>query len=246
MSRISLELVPDSKQIENGIHHLQSIVSGVSAINIPDLPDKFSVRSWEACATQQLSGYGRIAHIRASDCNPDQPLPFANAVNKGIVTELLVVSGDPPNSLRKQYHVTVFEVLKRIRNEFPTILVYAALDPYRISIQSEIMYMERKIEAGFDGLFTQPFFSLNLLRVYQELLLDTKIYWGLCPVITDGSRSYWEKRNKVLFPNNFKATLDWNIKFGRDFLKFVNETGGNTYIMPIRIPLQTYLPGIFE
>jgi hypothetical protein len=35
MSRISLELVPDPKQIENGIHHLQSIVSGVSAINIP-------------------------------------------------------------------------------------------------------------------------------------------------------------------------------------------------------------------
>ncbi len=107
------------------------------------------------------------------------------------------------------------------------------------------MYMERKIEAGFDGLFTQPFFSLNLLRVYQELLLDTKIYWGLCPVITDGSRSYWEKRNKVLFPHGFKTTLDWNIKFGRDFLKFVNETKGNVYIMPIRIPLQTYLPGIF-
>ncbi len=48
--------------------------------------------------------------------------------------------------------------------------IYAGLDPYRDSLQSELNYTNEKLEAGADGLFTQPFFDLRWMEIYADHL----------------------------------------------------------------------------
>jgi len=158
---------------------------------------------------------------------------------------VLVVRGDPPRDLsQRTYPNSSEEVIRRLKLRFPALRVYAAFDPYRHGFYQELEGVRRKLDAGADGFFTQPIFDLNLLNVCADLLRGQDVFWGITPVLGDRSRGYWETTNKVVFPAEFKPTMEWNKAFAVRALQTIRELGGNAYLMPLRVNLRDYLGGI--
>ena len=61
---------------------------------------------------------------------------------------------------------------------------------------------------------------------------------------TERSLSYWQNRNKAVFPSSFEPTLAGNRAWAKDVLTFAQEVGGHVYFMPIKESVREYLGGI--
>lgn len=243
--RISVELVPrDSPSLLADATLLSDRFPSVTQLNIPDLL-RFPLRSWDACAMTRSIFPLSIPHIRAIDMPSDGPLaPIESLVAQGI-TEVIVVTGDPPQEMRRRvYPTTAVSLIRRIKRDWPNLKVYAAYDPYRQGIRAELDYAAGKLDAGADGFFTQPFFDLRLLEIHAELLAGQVVFWGVSPVMTDKSRAYWEATNRAVFPREFVASLEWNQEFARRALQFLRSVGGHVYFMPIKIDIGSYLSSV--
>ena len=245
-TRVSIELVPRSHEsllrdagiIRNGFPR-------VDGLNIPDLL-RLTVRSWDACRLTADHFPRSIPHIRAMDI----PLRGRSSVLEKIeasgLGEVLVVRGDPPSDLKHTvFPTTTVEAIRRIKREMPSVKVFAGADPYRQSLVAEREYISRKLDAGADGFFTQPFFDTRLLEVFAEILLPSTVFWGVAPVVSSAGRAYWESTNSVHFPTSFEATLSWNQAFARNVLELAEATMTNIYFMPIRIDLASYFAEVF-
>jgi methylenetetrahydrofolate reductase (NADPH) len=254
---ISLEIVPRSAA--SVIEDLRTCASypDITRINIPDLT-RFNLRSWEACGI--LAGVscpsgipgasGFIPHLRARDFSPDEPFPLTGFFREHRIGRALVISGDADDDgdLSPQRPGAVSfsaPFIKKLKSEMPDLEIYAAFDPYRTNIRYELDYLTVKEEAGASGFVSQPFFDLRLLEIYSEYLEGKKIFWGVTPVLSSGSRNYWESRNRTIFPKSFRADLFWNVSFGRQVLDFCGKNRFNVCLMPVRVNLNEYLSGLF-
>lgn len=249
MSVISVELVPRSIE---GLRSDLSIVqqfSQVSAINIPDLLS-CPIRSWNAASIAREFFPRAIAHVRAIDINPHEKNIFIDQVKAAGIRELLVVHGDIPQQFNRPiYSTTTLQAIELCRESLsPDVLVYAAIDPYRSGLRKELDYAREKIMAGACGFFTQPFFDFRFLQIVAEQLESYKVFWGITPVVTiKAQEGYWETKNNVVFPKNFRPTLEWNQEFARQILDFlVQHSQHDVYLMPIKVDIKTYLAGIFS
>lgn len=245
MSRIAVELVPREKHaLIEELEMLNSQFPQIDLVNIPDIL-RFNMRSWEAC-TYSSHYIKTIPHIRAIDMDVNELLPIADFLSEAQVDEVLIISGDAPQDLYyRTYPTTSIEMIKKFKRELPNVKVYAAIDQYRSSIKDEYDYIQRKIEAGADGFFTQPFFSLELIDFYANILKGQQVFFGVSPVTSIKSKSYWENRNRVVFPSDFDLSLDWNVNFARNVLDYVKEKDLNVYFMPITISVKEYLSSVF-
>lgn len=243
--RISLELVPrDEAALLRDAVLLREKFPSVGQLNVPDLL-RFPLRSWEACAITHAHFPVSIPHIRAIDMPPDGPLKDIESIIEKGIDQVLVVSGDPPQEMgRRVYPTTAVNLIRRLKREWPRLRIYAAYDPYRQGLQAESDYAASKLDAGADGFFTQPFFDIRLLAIHAEILADQTVFWGVTPVTTDKSRSYWAATNHAVFPREFAPSLEWNQKFARRVLEFSRDSGGHVYLMPIRVDLERYLTGV--
>lgn len=248
MNRISIELVPRNQEsLFAAFELVKENFPFINTVNIPDLR-RFELRSWDACRMAAPYFAHSIPHLRASDFCLDQPKPLFAMVRQNRFSELLVVQGDPHENEERgpRRPATTLELIQLLAAEMPELKIYAALDPYRSGVQAEVDYLHAKRAAGAAGFFTQPFFDLRLAEIYLEQLAGIDVYWGVSPVLSAKSESYWRKRNRAFFPTGFEPTLGWNQKFGREMLRFVHQVGGNIYFMPIRVDLFDYLCGIFD
>ena len=50
------------------------------------------------------------------------------------------------------------------------------MDPYRQSLKAEIEYCHLKLQAGSDGLFTQPIFDENLVELLLNQKFDSELF----------------------------------------------------------------------
>ncbi len=243
--RISLELVPRNKEsILQEVEKISRNLKKVNVINIPDLL-RFDLRSWEACGHVKPYFRDAIPHFRAVDINLNAPLPMANFLAENNLKEIIVISGDIPQDMsRKMYPSDVLDVIKKFKTEIPGIKIYAGFDPYRQGIHKELEYAHAKRDAGADGFFTQPFFDIRLFDIHAELLQTYDVFWGVSPVLSMNSKNYWETRNKVIFPSNFKPTLEWNRDFAQTVLNRISSMNGNAYFMPIRASVMDCFGGI--
>lgn len=242
MPRFCIELVPrDSIALERELEIVQRLCPLVQTVNIPDLL-QFPLRSWEGCALAQRWFPTTIPHLRAIDFDLEQPLTIAETLRHFHINEVLVISGDQPLDMsRRSYRTTTCELIRALKRALPTLKVYAGIDPYRSAIREELDYVRLKCDAGADGFFTQPFFDLRYMEIYHDLLAGLDLYWGVCPVLSEKSRDYWQNRNQAFFPPDFRSDLAWNRDFARKALDFSARTGSNLYFMPIRANLQAYL-----
>ena len=186
-----------------------------------------------------------IPHIRAWDFDLEGGCEALVQAVAGF-SEVLIVSGDPdPKNPVERPRDHCLKVISKVRELFPETRVFAGLDPYRSGMQDEFKYVREKIEAGACGLFSQPFFSIDLLRAYRDLLPENiDIFWGVSPVMSEKSKAYWIDVNKALFPRNFDFSLEGNQSLARTILDEVRKNGDHIYFMPIRMEAAEYLKGI--
>lgn len=244
--RVSVELIPRS---ETGVladaQTVCTAMPAANAFNIPDLT-RFALRSWEACALTQAVLPSCIPHIRAIDIPPQGVSAMGEALLAAGLSEILVVKGDAPHDLSRQTYPNTSEaIIRKFKQEYPQLRVYAAFDPYRHSFRTELDGVARKLDAGADGFFTQPYFDRRLLEMSLEMLCGQYVFWGIAPVIGARSQAYWETTNQVVFPSGFTPTLHWNRRFAQRAIPTIQEAGGNIYFMPIRVDLTSYLTGLF-
>ncbi|MDR2313307.1 MAG: methylenetetrahydrofolate reductase [Spirochaetaceae bacterium] len=269
---VSLEIVPRSFLSLKEDFLLCRSYDAINCINFPDLT-RFSIRSWEACAsfprdtgTDAAGAEAALPvlmpHLRARDFSPDAPFPLRGYFRKWNIRRVLVIAGDPPNDggnkpgedffryppvlSRKCPEETATVVfIKKLRTEMPELEIYVAFDPYRTNIRYELDYLEQKEKAGAVGFMSQPFFDLRLLEIYAEYLEGKQVFWGVAPVLSMQSQAYWESRNRAVFPRSFRADITWNIDFAKRVFNFCGRNNFNLYLMPIKLNLKTYLRGIF-
>ena len=224
----------------------------VRTVNLPDLT-RFSLRSWQACALAQPTHPRAIPHLRACDVDlldEGREGRLGLTELKGLCArhrfrEVIVVQGDEPEAqaLGARTPRSV-ELIAALHEGLPDLAIYAALDPYRASPQRERDYALEKREAGACGFFTQPFFDLRYLEVWDDLLAGETLYWGLTPILTPGNRRYWERRNRAFLPSDFEPTLAWNRDHARRVIAWAEAQRAALYFMPIRADLVDWVGGL--
>jgi len=242
---ISVELVPRSRpSVISDLDLIERDLAPIGMVNIPDLL-RFSLRSWEACSIAVGRFERVIPHLRAMDHRVEDADRLASLLRDLGIREALVVRGDSPQDLARPVHATTSaEFIRALNNVDPKLRLCAAFDPYRQGLRSELDAVQEKFAAGASGLFTQPFFDLRLIQVCADLLPATEIFWGISPVMTGGSRRYWEVKNRAVFPSDFEPTFKWNRAFAANCLEWARDSGTNIYFMPIRINISEYLTGL--
>ena len=247
MKRVSVELVPRRKDtFLKELELLKVNFPLVDTLNIPDII-RYEVSSLESCELAKPLFAHVIPHIRAGVINKDEDIPFKDFLAKNEINEVLVVLGDEPQEQAKGFTpCTSIDLIKKFKLQIPKMKVYAAIDQYRSTFDEEYEYIQRKIDAGADGFFTQPFFDLKLIEFYSKKLKGVEIFWGISPVATERSKAYWETNNKVKFPSDFKPTLEWNRTFAKEAFGFVKASNSNIYFMPIKADVVEYLTGIVK
>jgi len=243
MPSISIELVPRSVQLlEEECLAIKAKFPTLEVANIPDIL-RMPLRSWESCRIAKRYFRRVIPHLRAIDfC-----LAEAGAIEEAIAgfDEVLIVSGDPPRDFsRRTYPTTSVDLIAFVKQRFPHIRVYAGVDPYRSGPRAELGYVKRKRDAGADAFFTQPFFCLHLLDAYISMLASYDVFWGISPVLSEKSRSYWEATNQAVFAADYQHTMEYNQRFARSFLDRLSGDRSHVYFMPIRTDTVMYLEGI--
>lgn len=243
---ISVELVPRTeKDLRGELQLIKNNDFPISLINIPELL-RFDIHGWEGAAIAQEYGFETMPHIRALDIDLLNELPMKKYLRDRKIKKVLVITGDPPQSMATKVYPTIStDIISKFRQEMPEVEVYAGIDQYRSSMRQEMYQVRRKLQAGATGFFTQPFFDMRYIEMYAEMLEGLDVYWGISPVLSENSVSYWKIKNNIIFPKDFEPTLDWNINFARKVGEFVERTGGNMYIMPIKADLAKYMGSVF-
>lgn len=245
MHKISIELVPrDREALQQELQLVRELFPTIDTINMPDLL-KFPLRSWEACCQAKHLFPHAIPHLRAIDFDLGKPFPLVETFAQNGIDSVLVITGDQPQDMsRRVYRTGSVDLIRTIKAQMPALKVYAGIDPYRSGIKDELDYVKRKLDAGAEGFFTQPFFDLRLMDIYHDLLSGIDTFWGVSPVMSVRSKDYWDNLNNAIFPPDFEPTLQWNRCFARQCLEFARKTDSGIYFMPIRVDLAEYLGGI--
>jgi len=245
LHKISIELVPRGhEELQQEMQLVRDNFPALNTINIPDLL-KFPLRSWDACSQAKQIFSRTIPHLRAIDFDLTKPFPLVETFKLNGIDTVLIIAGDQPQDMsRRVFRTSSVELIRAIRAQMPDLRIYAGIDPYRSGVKTELDYIKRKIDAGADGFFTQPFFELRLMEIFYDLLPGVEVFWGVSPVTSMRSKDYWGNLNNAIFPPDFEPTLQWNRAFAKQALDFCKGTDSSIYFMPIRVDLIEYLKGI--
>ncbi|WP_347990129.1 methylenetetrahydrofolate reductase [Methylomonas sp. AM2-LC] len=241
---ISFEIVPRSLHaFDEQYTFVQKLDDGINLINVPDI-QRFEIRSWELSAQVDRNKYRFIPHFRAIDFKIENG-ELHRIIEMYQLDSVLLVTGDPPEGLKRAYYNTdVVDLIRDLRNHFPLLNIYAGFDPHRKGLLDECDYIQRKADAGATGFFSQPFYDHRLIDIYIEHMEGLETYIGISPITSLASMNYWEVKNRVKFPKDFRPDYDWNVEFANRVIATAGAAGANVYFMPIRIDLERYFEGI--
>jgi methylenetetrahydrofolate reductase (NADPH) len=242
--KFSFEIVPRSlSAFTEQYGFLKTLDSVIDVINVPDI-QRFSIRSWEVGEHIDNTKYQFVPHFRAIDFKIAGGELFRIIEEHGL-KQILLVSGDPPEGIRREFHNTdVVDLIRVVKQRFPTLKIFAGFDPHRLGLQAECDYIQRKVDAGAEGFFSQPFYDSRMIDIYIEHMQGLDTYIGLSPITSMSSMNYWEVKNKVKFPKEFRPDYAWNIEFANRTIEAVCAAGLNIYFMPIKINLEQYFGGL--
>lgn len=241
---ISFEIVPRSLEaFDQQYRFVQQLDSGINTINVPDI-QRFDSRSWELATRVDRSQYRFVPHFRAIDFKIGSGDLF-RIIDDYQLDSVLLVTGDPPEGLKRAYYNTdVVDLIRAVRQRYPVLNIYAGFDPHRSGVQDECDYIQRKVEAGAGGFFSQPFYDSRMIEIYAEQMQGLETYIGISPITTKASMNYWEVKNKVKFPKSFQPDYQWNIDFAHQVITLAAANDLHIYFMPIRIDLERYFQQI--
>ncbi len=237
--KISFEIVPRTQQaFDEQYCFASSLAQSISMINVPDI-QRFDIRSWDTGKKIDRNIHQFVPHFRATDFSLEAGDIF-KIIEENNLNHVLLVSGDPPEGMRKVHNTSVLDLIAAVSKQFPDLTIHAGFDPHRSGLQEECDYVFRKVDAGASSFFSQPFYDARLIEIYAEHLQELDIFIGLSPITTASSKNYWEVKNKVKFPVAFKPEYDWNIDFSNQVINMARDMDFNIYFMPIRIDLERF------
>jgi len=241
---ISFEIVPRSLEaFDQQYAFVRQLDKGVNIINVPDI-QRFETRSWELAKRVDRSQYRFIPHFRAIDFKIESGELY-RIIEEYQLDSVLLVSGDPPEGLKRAFYNTdVVDLIRAVHQRFPSLNIYAGFDPHRSGVQDECDYIHRKADAGAKGFFSQPFYDKRMIEIYAEQMTGLETYIGISPITSQASMNYWEVKNKVKFPVGFRPDYDWNVAFANGVIASAAACDLNVYFMPIRIDLVRYFEDI--
>jgi len=244
---IFLEIVPkDIDEVNSTCKWAVENCKQISGINIPDIL-RINNRSYDVSLKLNTSTLPLIPHLRIIDFSELELVNLSKTLFKNKVKKVLLVSGDPPiNPTAVIHNHKIESIISTIKKEIPNLIIYAGLDPYRQSLKKEIEYSFSKLDAGADGLFTQPIFDINLAELLINQPFNKDLFIGISPVIDEKSYNYWCNRNSAFFPKGFQFSLDYNCKLAQSIIKLSKEHNQHNYLMPIKVDKKSYLKGIFS
>ncbi len=242
---IFLELVPRHLDtlIANSCKFLNQF-DALTGINIPDVK-RIDIRSYTATEALLAQNITAIPHIRTQDDSITNHLNRLSQLYTNGLRHVLFISGDVIKN-HNDSGVRPLELIRETKAALPDLQVYAGVDPYRQSFEAECEYASQKLEAGADGLFSQPFFDTKLLTIYLNTFSHTAFFCGVSPVTSPKSKTYWETVNHVTFVDSFECTLEYHAQLGKDLLAASKQFNQHAYLMPIRTPVETYLTLLFS
>ncbi len=242
--KISFEIVPRNETaFKQQYEFASSLGQAIQIINVPDI-QRFKIRSWETGKFVNRNKHLFIPHFRAIDFEIKSGIIF-QIIEQYQLDQILLVTGDPPTDINHTfYNTNVIDLIKAVKQRFPKINIFAGFDPHRSGLQDEYNYIMHKADAGASGFFSQPFFDIRLIEIYAGHMQNLEIFIGLSPITTDASMHYWQVKNKVQFPVDFKAEYQWNIDFANRVIDMARYYGLNIYFMPIKIDLNKYFADI--
>lgn len=246
IQEIALELVPkELDQLTENSAQLIEKYPAITKINIPEIRS-IAIKSFEASLHLLNNNIEVVPHFRTIDRDVDTMGKMLEELQNAGLKEVLFITGDPPNEANfVSSTITPVQMVKELKASFPALKFFAGMDPYRQSMKAELQYVQEKLDAGFDGLFTQPFFEPDLLAIWLRQLGDLETYVGISPVTSQGSVQYWENVNQVVFPPDFRTDLEYNRETGNRLLDVAAAFGQKAYLMPITISAQKYLANLF-
>ncbi len=238
--KFSFEIVPRTEQaFDQQYDFVATLGSSISMVNVPDI-QRFSTRSWDTGKKIDRTKYNFVPHFRATDFSLKSGDIF-RIIEENQLDHVLLVSGDPPEGIKREFHNTnVLDLIRVVKQKYPEITIHAGFDSHRSGVQDECNYVQRKVDAGASSFFSQPFYDIRMIEIYAEHLQGVETFIGLSPITTLSSKNYWEIKNKVKFPASFSTDLDWNIEFSNRVIALAKEAGFNIYFMPIKINLEEY------
>ena len=241
---IYLELVPRNlEQLCTDSKLYLDSFSDLTGINIPDIT-RLPIRSTKAANALLEHQITVIPHIRTQDAALDDHLSMISRLYQHGLRHVLLISGDPDDTTMS-YDVTPPILTKHLKQSFSDLIIYCGIDPYRQSFDEECRYTYEKLEAGADGLFSQPFFDVSLLETFLKSFSSTQFFCGISPVTSQRSLEYWQTINRVSFPQSFDLSFAYNVSLAKDLLACSQYYNQHAYLMPIRTPVKEYLESVF-
>jgi methylenetetrahydrofolate reductase (NADPH) len=214
------------------------------SINVPEMKSK-AIKAHHAADHLLRLGIDTIPHFRTIDRSYEDLEGLIAPLMALGLRSVLLITGDPSKEVGfVASGLTPVNAIPRLKAKFPSLKIYAGLDPYRQSFRAELEYCKQKLEAGVDGFFTQPFFSPALLEVWLEQLTGTEVWVGVSPVTTASFKAYWENMNKVVFPVDFALDLASNCQNERRLFSIASKYGQKAYLMPVTVSTKEYLPAL--
>ncbi len=245
-SMLSIELVPrDLDGLVAQADEVRTRFAQFEWLNIPDIR-RVEHRSHDAALAAAHLPLRVIPHIRARDRSPEETVEILYRLAEGGVNDALIVTGDRFDQQADAGHPTALDALEAARDAKVPIALWAAFDPYRGELKAEFEYAYAKVEAGAQGLFTQPFFDVRLAEICLDQLDGLDTFLGISPVTSAKSCAYWERTNRVVFPPHFEATLEYCARLTADLINLVQSYGQHAYLMPIRVDPMAYLAASFD
>lgn len=242
---ISLELVPRTLEaLKTEIESVLKTNFALDRINVPDIK-RLDWRSWEAAELLLDMGVMPIPHFRSQDFDVGEVIETVRPLVLKGIKEILIVSGDPFQGQEKK-GLTPIEMLMELKTEFPNLKLFAGLDPYRTSWAEELAYSKQKLAAGFDALFSQPFFCEDLMNSWLKHFKPGQIFAGFAPVTSEKSIKYWQNFNKVPLLDEFDTSLEANSKLANRLIEIVIAKGQGCYLMPIRVKAADFLNSLLD
>ncbi|QWF71303.1 methylenetetrahydrofolate reductase [Methylomonas paludis] len=241
---ISFEIVPRSLEVfDQQYSFVQSLNPGINIINVPDI-QHFTTRSWALSDRIDRNKFRFIPHFRAIDFSIESG-ELCRIIDDYQLDNVLLVTGDPPEGLKRAYYNTdVVDLIRSLRHYYPKLNIYAGFDPHRNGLQQECDYIQRKVDAGAGGFFSQPFYDSRMIEIYAEQMTGLETYIGISPITSTASMNYWEVKNKVKFPSGFRPDYQWNVAFANNLIDSIIASKLNIYFMPIRVDLQRYFKSV--
>ncbi|MFC1617290.1 methylenetetrahydrofolate reductase [Candidatus Margulisiibacteriota bacterium] len=215
----------------------------IAAINLPDIID-LPIRIEVGGKALLEKNIPCLPHFRAIDRTVEEHIKLIQEFIDLGMKECLIISGDNEN--KKVEKASTLEVVREIKKAHPGLKVYCGMDQYRTSLSEELTYCEKKLQAGADGFFTQPFYDLNLVEFYLKQLQSTTIFLGISPVLSEQNYNWWKNKNKIVFPPEFEKTYPYHAKLAKSLEEIAESYNQHTYLMPIMADPIEYLNSVFR